>query len=161
MSFNLQYLDSAKLERLLPYALPVEWKNKAHVNWDDADAELTQEWLAHFWKFMEKKHFDYTTFDAWPLIPTTTGLVRLNKALSVLNLDDKCPTPLRALLKRARCHIFMSTGIEFPTKLLSVPTASGLSNALGAAPGIESHHFTQEEADISYFTRSHIAIART
>jgi hypothetical protein len=48
----------------------------------------------------------YTTFQNWPLIPTNNGLVRVNKANSVLFLDNACPPEQRALLERAGCHIF-------------------------------------------------------
>jgi hypothetical protein len=102
--FKLCYLTNEKLEKLLHYALPSEWRNKSLVSWHQ-DAPSTV-WLDSLWKFLDREH-NYTAFSAWPLIPTNNGLVKLEIAHTILFLDARCPAPVRAVLERTGCHILM------------------------------------------------------
>lgn len=149
LQFKLQLLDTSKLSKLLHLALPSTWAHAQAVVWNRD--EPTVEWLNTLWSFVDSDK-NYSALGTWPLIPTTTHLVSVQHANSVLYIGYECPAPLRALLEKVGCHIYAPIVSVFPLSLLSKASASGICAALGAISGIENFVFSVEEAAVSFLS---------
>ncbi|KAF8378912.1 hypothetical protein HHK36_030261 [Tetracentron sinense] len=100
--FNVQYFL-----KLFPKFVPADWKFQNRVLWDPESSpnHPTSSWFTFFWQYLRDQCDNLSSFDDWPIFPSTSGhLYRSSKRSKLINAE-KLSSKMTDILVKIGCKI--------------------------------------------------------
>ncbi|GAA0148778.1 hypothetical protein LIER_08123 [Lithospermum erythrorhizon] len=137
--FNLSFLTSALLEKLLSRLLPAEWKNSKQVAWVPGNlGHPSLEWIRLLWSYLKLHGDDLSLFTNWPILPVENNyLLQLVENSNVIK-DGGWSENMCSLLLKVGCLLLKrDLSIDHPSlgNYVQSSTAVGVLNALLVVAG--------------------------
>ncbi|GAB2275278.1 hypothetical protein Dimus_010038 [Dionaea muscipula] len=126
---NLTVFTIGHFIQMFDQFVPSAWRYNNKVVWkldDGCYSHPTPSWFRLFWEYLRRECKNLSLFDAWPILPSTSGHLyrasRQSKLIDADNLSDR----MRFILDKIGCKILDSNyGVEHPDLSQYVSDANG------------------------------------
>ncbi|GMH07070.1 hypothetical protein Nepgr_008910 [Nepenthes gracilis] len=145
--------------------VPSDWRCKSKVVWKHDDGHNNHpasSWFRLFWEYLRYACENLSPFEAWPILPSTSGhLYRASKQSKMINAEN-LPQRMRSILDKIGCKILdCNYGVEHCDLSQYVSDANGAAvltsifDVVFSSDGIMQTHFpdlkAEEKDDLCHF----------
>lgn len=134
-------------QQFLDQILPPEWKGVDEVEWkpDLVSRHPNEDWLMLCWQYLRENCKTLSSFEEWPLLPTTTGhLCRLRTNSKVLRSSGVWSSSIEGTIVKLGCQILRNgLGVEEHQQLSAYVHSASAAGVLDALFVAASHQLTR------------------
>jgi sacsin len=134
-------------QQFLNQILPPEWKGVDEVEWkpDLVSRHPNEDWLMLCWQYLRENCKTLSSFEEWPLLPTTTGhLCRLRTNSKVLRSSGVWSSSIEGTIVKLGCLILRNgLGVEEHQQLSAYVHSASAAGVLDTIFVAASHQLTR------------------